>query len=240
MMEECAMQQRSAELAERIKRGDAEAMRELWGNVRRLAYVIVRQYKETARTDADDLMQCAFFGMVDAARAFDESRGSFNSVLPWYIQKECAEELGIRTTKREPICISLDAPLTDDEDGSTLHAVLEDDSLQPIAAGLEREQLCRDVRAAVDRLPDVDATVIRAKWFDGMSIQEIGDMLGLSKGQVMRAQTRAFHTLRRDRTLMEYEPEWGCRKGYSAIGTGLAAYRSTGMSCVERAVLYEG
>ena len=63
-----------------------------------------------------------------------------------------------------------------------------------IAAG----EVASSVAACLSRLPDRDQTAIRMRYFDGHSLAEIGQTLGLTQQAVSMALKRAILRLRRE------------------------------------------
>ena len=61
---------------------------------------------------------------------------------------------------------------------------------------LERAQLAGVVRAALSRLPERDAQVLGLYYLEGLSYQEVGEILGVSESRVCQLCTRAVSRLR--------------------------------------------
>ena len=87
-----------------------------------------------------------------------------------------------RTRHRE---VSLDADQTIDENAAT--------SASPSAA-LQRDEISAAVRAAVDRLPHDQRTVVLLHHYEQLSYREIGAIVGCSERGV---ETRLYRALRR-------------------------------------------
>ncbi len=94
------MQDSNEALVKRLQQGDETAAMELWGQGEGWAARVVRRYLPTAirngAVDLEDLMQTAFIGMLEAARAYDGERGGFLTVMQLYIRSECRALLGMR------------------------------------------------------------------------------------------------------------------------------------------------
>ncbi len=224
-------------LAVLVRDGDTGALDPLWQNVRRFVYGFVRRYKETQTVDFDDLMQSAFIGVYEAAQRYDPDKGAFLTIAEWYIRKACRDTLDIRTNTAQIVCVSLNKPLGDDQDGATLEELLKDENIAPFDEGITTEELRRDVCGAVARLSDQDRKVIQMRYFDGQSLQQTADALNMNMGQVTRVQTRALRSLRRNPVIASYASEYERSAECGWTGTGLSAYRNTGLSSVERAVI---
>ena len=94
-------------LALRVREGDGAATEQLWNQVKRYAYTIVRRYGTTATVDFDDLMQTAYFGMLRAASIYDGEH-AFLPILSYAIRNTCRRLYSGHCVEAEA---SLDAPL---------------------------------------------------------------------------------------------------------------------------------
>lgn len=221
------------ELALALQQGNVGALEALWEQTKRLAFCTVRQYRPSVTVDLDDLLQSAFFGVRAAAFAYDPDRGTFAALLPFFVRRECRQTLGL--DRKEFATVSIDAPLNAETE-DTLADLLADDSISPMTEDIEREELCRDVREAVDRLDERQATTVRGHWLEGQTLEQLARALGISREGARQLEQRAFERLRRDRVLRTlYKPPE--RRAPQEPGTGLHAFMNTGSSAVERAAL---
>lgn len=213
------------ELALRFQHGDPEALGALWTGVERYARLVIRRYTPTAYADADDFCQCAFLGVREAALAYTGS-GSLLRLIGWKVRRTCRMALGLPPFQRNvEACASLDAPVADDEDA--LCDLIPDDSLPAPTASIELEELRRDVRAAVDALPEPERLVIRAHWFDGLTLAQAGQLLDVTGERARQIEQAAFKHLRRTLRALYSPPPRG------VLPTGLAAFRNNQASAVE-------
>lgn len=221
------------ELALRLQQGDTEALGALWAGVERFARLVIRRYVPAACADRDDFLQCAFIGVREAALAY-AGRGSFLTLMAWMVRRECRKVLGLYGTRREvEVCASLDAPVADDAD--VLGDLIPDDSLPGSTDAIELAELRRDVRAAVDALPEREAQIIRAHWFDGLTLAQAGQELGISVERTRQIERQALDRLRMNPVLRTiYRPPKRCT---DLRQTGLAAFRKSQTSSVEREAL---
>lgn len=224
------------ELALAIQAGQQELLPELWEQVRRLCHKITSKYQETAALngayDRDDLMQEAYLGMVEAVQRFDPSAGAFTTILDYSVRKGCRALLGLRGRRRDEHynTASLDAPLADSE-AFTLQDTLADDTLPGMTDQLELEDLQRDVRQAVDKLPERMKDVTASYYLQGEPTPAIAERLGTTRQNTNQIRQEALRRLRRDPELAIYEQ----LNFYRQKGT--KAYRSSGSSVVEDLVL---
>ena len=207
----CAMIQTEPE-----DRGDL--LRILWGKVYRLLHKIAGDYYarnvytcKIHGVELDDLKSICYEVYLKAVDAYKPDDGApLVAYFGYTFKNAAAELLGIRTERgrREPLnhCISLDAPADPtDPDGATLGDLIADpDGVDPAAHTLDemnREEEAAAVHAAVDKLPDMQRRVIALLFFEGKTLAEAGELLGVSAEGVRQHRQNALRTLRRSALL---------------------------------------
>jgi len=99
-----------------------------------------------------------------------------------------------RRLGREPVSI-------DDVDESALEALPE-----PVEA-LERAAVTRGVRLAVAQLPEIHRSVVVLHNLEGLTLREVGEVLGVPTGTAKSRLSSAFTMLRRSLRDMEEEED---------------------------------
>jgi RNA polymerase sigma factor for flagellar operon FliA len=134
----------------------------------------------------------------DEIRGLDGVRRALEAALQRTpTDTEIATEAGrtvreVRDRRRSVTVLSLDAGRDgDDGDMGSLADTLADD-----AAGPEDAELKYDVRKAVRALPERDRIVITLYYFEGLTLAEIGRVLGLTEGRISQIKMRAAGLLR--------------------------------------------
>ena len=226
-------------LARRAASHDPEAIEMLWIKVKRLAYSVARRYAASSSVDIDDLLQCAFFAMLDTVQSYDEEKSAFSTAFVYRVRKACADALGLRRKHVDEIAC-LDAPLDAEDADSSRIDMVEDESVRPFYEAIEEEELRESVRSAVADLPEEQQTAIEWRYYRSATLQQTGDHMKMSAEQVRTLEGKALHTLRKNRVLrlLYQPPEPQCP--YSTIDdypTGLSAFRRSGTSSIEQAVL---
>ena len=191
--------------------------------------------------DVEDLAQSGFFGLVKAAETFDESRGkSWASWAAWYVVREFENALGMREgrfTRAHAGAESLDRPISaDDASGDTLASLLADDGLPASDEGLLRTEVVREVRAAVEALPEDIRETVRRVRLNGETCHGVAMEQGKTPGQVSalcRKAERQLYRNKRLRALADIDE----RTHYYAH-KGVTAFQSDHTSVVEAAVLW--
>ena len=176
------------ETLERFRLGDEEAFRDLVEGHRRRVYAVARRLLRT-HEDADEATQLAFLRAWKARESFrgDAAFGTWMTRIVLNVAKSML-------AAKKP-----NDPL---EDGLELV-----DPSQNARQGLELEQARRHVRAAVERLPERQRTVVLLKVFSEMTHREVAAAMELSEGAVKAHLHQAVANLRK--TVAPVEAEVG-------------------------------
>lgn len=190
-----------AQLVERARAGDMEAFASLVAHYERkvfnMAYRLTNHYE-----DASDIAQEAF---VRVYTRLGEFRGdsSFSTWLYRIVQNACMDE--IRRRKRQTI-MSLDQPVEAD-DGEMFRQLKDEEGDGPEEA-LERRELQAEVQRAISRLDDHFRTVLVMRDIQGLSYNEIADILGENLGTVKSRLNRARNALKEQLALELFSPQF--------------------------------
>lgn len=171
-------------------------------NERLVNYMVNRylQRYHVGSMEREDLISWGLMGLVKAARAWSPDRGvAFSSLACKVIERAI-----IRGVQREwkpdqaQVTVSLDAQTMDDDSSSTLADFLPAVEHGDVETGLA-------VRDAVARLSDSDRELIRRRYYEGRSLSEVGQAMGLSSMGVLARERGILRRLRR--TLAPAEEE---------------------------------
>ena len=167
------------ELAVLIQDGDNARILELWQQCNAFIWKQARReiYRLEGRrgVDVNDLAQSGFLAMLDAVKSFDANAGfAFMTWLGFKIKTAFQEATGCRTERqrREPIdcAVSLETPLTDEENGDVLGDVIPDQAAELAFDEVsEADMVCRlhDVlENALATLPQEQADALRTKYYE--------------------------------------------------------------------------
>ena len=173
-----------------------------------LLVMMARRYARVCALDRavsmEDLIQAGSIGLMKAADSFDPNAGkSWSGWACWHIQMEFNSALGLRQghfTRPHTGAAALDRPLSaDDADGATAGDMLADETLPDADEAILRDELRRDVRAAVDRLKSGgQRQVVHLCKLEGWSYRQAAQRLGVSVGQAYQLFFRASNNLARD------------------------------------------
>jgi RNA polymerase sigma factor (sigma-70 family) len=165
-------------------------------NERLVNYMVSRylQRYHVGSMEREDLMSWGFVGLVRAAQIWSPERGvAFSTLACKVIERSIIR--GVQSEWRPDeaqVTVSLDAPTADDESNSVLGDFVADDASVDVETKLT-------VREAISRLPQPDQALIRRRYYEGWSLKEVGEALGLSSMGVL---ARERHILRRLRSVL--------------------------------------
>lgn len=221
------------QLIREAQNGDKLALEALWEQTKAFALAASRRFHATICVDSEDLQQAAWLGFYTAVQKH-EGRYHFLTLLDFCVRVECQQALHIRTSKRDPLTVSYDAPAPDGE--QAMIDLFVDDALPEHDTSLIGADLARDVRAAVAELPDRERLLIETRWLgaDLLTLDQTGKTMSISRVRAQQIEQRAFARLRDDPVLQTYAP-W--RNTSGNLKSGLSRFIDTRTSCVEQVAL---
>jgi RNA polymerase sigma-70 factor, ECF subfamily len=161
-----------------FRRGDSDAVRQVYREYGRLVYAVARNMLASKEL-AEEATQQTFVKAWQAATSFDNTR----SLGPWLttIARRTCIDLHRREARRA-------AGSLDDVPGA--HPAL-------VTAGpdMDRGYDAWAVRQAIDELPDDERAVVQLQHVEGLSHVEIADQLGVPVGTVKSRSFRAHRRL---------------------------------------------
>lgn len=213
----------NAALAALAAAGNNFALGQLWeinqGFLHRLFWQWYSRNKpiaDNAGLTLEDFDQEAFFAVQAAAQAYNPAKGSFLTLLSYYVQNRinkvvCGEHGRLITTEdgREvrisanPLneCSSLNVRLDESDEGSsTKGETIEDpaatQAFQTAEDDLYTEELHNALEDAMTKhLTEREANVLRRRYYDGQSLQAIGEELGVQRERIRQIEWKACRKL---------------------------------------------
>jgi RNA polymerase sigma-70 factor (ECF subfamily) len=189
-----------AELVDRARQGDTVAFDQLVSLYKDRIYSYVARMIHDP-VEAEDIAQEAF---VKAYRNLPSFRGA-STFQTWLYR--IANNLtidAVRRRKRRDNTFSLDAPV--DTDDGEMTRELEDDGQADPASSAQTAELQRQVHQAIQQLSPKLRSVIVLYELQGLSYEEISDILGCPLGTV---KSRLFNArLELKEMLQSYLPEY--------------------------------
>ena len=198
-------------LAQRARQGDAEAHEQLIHAHLLMVVNIARQYQRPG-VEMLDLIQEGNIGLIKAVDMFDPAQGNRLSTLAFYwINKHIQ-----RFLNHEPDdLVSLDMEIYDGSETLLLSDTIEDkgtilggQTIPHIDAEMEHEELQRQVREMLSRLPKREREVLRLLYgldnYPVLSRNEVAQIIGVSLQYISRIR---IDTLRRLKKMAETIPD---------------------------------
>lgn len=234
------------ELVAAIQNGNQGRMAELWERVAGLVkwkarhIMTVLEGSSGRGVEFEDLCQSGYIALADAVESFDPAAGAaFSTWFMYHLKTAQAAAAGYRTKsgQNEPLdnALSLDKPLTDEPDcaafGDLIPDIKASATLLRVEDQIWQSQLRNAIDAALAQIPEDCADMIRLRHYHGLTCAEAGELRGMTSERARQMENKAIRQLRKPsitKTLRPfYDFDYYC-------GTGLGAFRSTGMSIQER------
>ena len=194
------------EIAAAVQAGDADIL-ELWRAVERFVWKMARRKIASLDgkrgVDVFDLAQVGFISMLEALNRFDAAKGgSFIGQLSMSLKTGFAEATGSRTARafNEPLdnSISIETPLTDEENGDVLGDVIPDPAAELAFDEVSEADMAQRLHGALENalatLSQEQADALRMKYYE----ERPADAKACQKG------LRALRHPSRSRSLKEF------------------------------------
>ena len=239
------------ELVAVIQAGEKDRMGELWEQVAGLVKWKAKRIMTVLEgcpgrgVEFEDLYQSGYLAMVAAVNTYDPSAGgAFSTWLMYHLKTAFAETTGYRTQKdrQEPLnnYLSLDTPLSDDADSDDLMDVVADPAglqwRESLEVSMWRKELQGAVETALSTVPEQYREILRLRYWEDMTLEDVGDLRGISKERVRQMENKGIRLLRQPRNACHLRPfrdfDFYCH-------TSLSAFNQTGMSIQERYLVIE-
>lgn len=239
------------ELVAMIKAGATDRMGELWQQVEGLVKwkaqrtITALEGFQCRGVEFDDLYQSGYLAIVKAVDTYDPAADSaFSTWFMYHLKTAFAEITGYRTQKgrQEPLnnYTSLDTPLSDDADSDDLMDVVADPAglrwRESVEESVWQKELQEAVGSAMSNVPEQYREVLRLRYWENMTLEDIGELRGVSKERVRQMENKGIRLLQQPRTACHLRPfhdfDFYCH-------TSLSAFNQTGMSVQERYLVIE-
>lgn len=178
------------EIAAAVQAGDADIL-ELWRAVERFVWKMARRKIASLDgkrgVDVFDLAQVGFISMLEALNRFDAAKGgSFIGQLSMSLKTGFAEATGSRTARafNEPLdnSISIETPLTDEENGDVLGDVIPDPAAELAFDEVSEADMAQRLHGALENalatLSQEQADALRTKYYE----ERPADAMACQKG----------------------------------------------------------
>lgn len=234
------------ELVAAIQAGAIERMGELWEQIRRFVIRQARRVPLEGRADAelDDLIQSGYLALAAAVTDYKPEVCAFTTHLGYHLKTAFAEATRFRSERqqRETLAgaLSLDAPVNSDESADTLAYFQEDiagvEELEGVEDRIYQAQLHEALETALAEIPEKYADVLRLRHYQGLTLNDIGEIRGTTAERIRQMENKAIRQLRKPSIACNLRPfldfDFYC-------GAGYGAFQRSGMSIQERYLILE-
>ena len=201
-------------LAQLIQNGRKDLIPELWNRVQKLLYMksdklyrLHRDNFDRCGVEAWDIKQASYFAFLDAVRAFKPDSGlKFVSYLNYPFKKTVNVLLGRRTSRtvNEPLnsFTSLDKLIaTSEGDSCSLSEAIPDKTSLAFVEDIEKRSEAETLRSITEKLSEPYKSIIKARYFEGLTLQATAEKLSMSRDRVRHLEGRALRILRQSKSL---------------------------------------
>lgn len=201
------------QLAVFIQQGDNdELLPLLWEKTRALIYMKCSQYwgiysAKLGRFgySLDDLRQEGYNALIFAVKSYKSDKEYKLITYLNYALKNIIRGLlkGENDALNRLDTQSLDQPLGEGNDGDSLlvEDIIPDERAAAVYENVERLDEYTALHKAIDSLPPDLREVVREHYFEGLTFQQIGERLGLSRDRAWQLHNKALAELRKNRAL---------------------------------------
>ena len=230
------------EIVAAIQSGEDERMGELWQKVEKFiawkAHRMVTIMGSSLLVEVEDLIQSGYLALVSAVKTYTAEKGLFLSWLGLYLKTVFAETANYKTDKmrNDPMhhALSLDCPISEDNDKTLSDIITDPNSATPMEAienDLWNKQLRTALDAALDKIPTQYSDIVRMKFYENRSPEEMSKVKEVSKERVRQLEKKGIKLLRTPEILRKLQPF--CDFSFYC-GTGLHSFMQRGMSIQEQ------
>ena len=189
----------------------------------------------------DDIFQCSYFALCAAVEAYNPENGyKFTAYIKYPLKNHFNALVGLRTSKRDPLnnAESLNKPVSEEGDAELIDLHIDPDSEIPfenVISDIYSVDIRKTLQNAIDELPEQHAAVIRRRYFEGKSPQEIAAEMDITNSRVSYLHRNGIHKLYLNELLKAFYDETLEKWAYR--GTGFTAFKENRASSVERTVI---
>lgn len=204
------------ELAMMIQDGDKTRIPELWERVRGIYLKKAFRYYGSHKPLCDrcgvtieDIQQQSFFAFLHSIEQYEpECELAFTSYIDYPFRTEMQELTRTRSSGQRQDCLnrcsSLDTPIeTDDGTADTIGDFVPDPDALYFVELLDAQSVAAMIRNEVKQLPEVECAIITGVFFNGQTLGQIADTLGVTFQRVSQLKKKALVMLSKRRVLVD-------------------------------------
>lgn len=204
------------EMVIRIQNGEKSLIPEAWERIRRIYEMKAYKYYASHRTlcarcgvELDDIKQQSYFAFLRSIEAYEpQCELAFSSYINYPFMIEMQELTYTRHSGQQADCLnkcsSLDLQIeTEDGGGDTVGDFVPDPAALDFLELLDAQSVGAMIRREVQQLPDREREVIAGVFFDGLTLSQLAERLGITFQRVSQLKKRGLYDLSRRRVLVD-------------------------------------
>jgi RNA polymerase sigma factor for flagellar operon FliA len=152
----------------------------------------LRKYDWISRTGREKLQK-----FNKAVEKVLQDKGSLHDV--WVMQEMGVDEKIYKETLElasRSYIVSLDEVIALEDGDVNLEGVLSDGDYERASSALENEDDVNRIKAALSQLPERETQVISFYYYEGLTLKEIGQILGVTESRISQIHGKAIAALR--------------------------------------------
>lgn len=194
------------QLAVLIQQGQKEYYAQLWEQNKRLIYQLMKRLSNACSgknyVDIDDFIQCGYFALVGAVKAYKADKGyKFATYLSYQTKIAIRGLFGVQKNNLKIEELSYNKPI-DSEEETELLDLIANKRATDLYKCFELAELKETVRQAVAELPQDERTVIARHHLKGEAYNSIAKDMNVDIKQVRRYRQSGLSLLRHNKKLL--------------------------------------
>ncbi|MBO5142482.1 MAG: sigma-70 family RNA polymerase sigma factor [Clostridia bacterium] len=158
-------------------------------NLKLVHYILNKYFGYTPlNPEYEDFVSVGTFGLIKAAKTYDESKSKFSSYSSTIIRNEIL--MYMRSKKKDKNTISINTPLSADEN-LTLEDTIEASESSFIETLMDNSEL-EDILKIIINSNSKKAAIVTLYFLGGKTQHQIGNILNVSQSYVSRLRRRMF------------------------------------------------
>jgi RNA polymerase sigma-70 factor (ECF subfamily) len=182
--DKAAIQDADLDLMRRVSANDPAAVAELYDRFGSLVYRLAYQAMPS-RADAEDAVQEIFVRLWRTSQRYDPKRAALVTWVMLISRRHLVDRLRRARARVKPTAL---------DERQTEHSVGA--SLGEPDAGMDRGERFAKLMARINKLPDLQKTVVTRAYLGGQTLRQIGEELNTPIGTIKSALSRALVRLR--------------------------------------------
>lgn len=236
------------ELAIRIAAGETELILQLWHQVEWLIKLLACRYINAdslngiVRYELDDLMQEAYFAMLEAVNYYKpEKEYPFTTCLGICLKSAFANVAGRRLPRQRSDGIkysdSIDAPLNDESDESFADVLPSGENIEDaVLEEIYQQELHNALEQSLHTLSERQEDILRSIFYSNVPTADIAKKFDCTEQNIYREKQNALNQLYSERTENGLEDYIEIHTNYY-MKSNVKEFQNGGMSVVEKIVL---